>query len=150
MHLQNYYMEYKNKNKNLDILFSEHEPWGVSVLTFNKIKPNKYTFLEARTPKNLNRIATANSSFSSILFLISKLDIDLPMCKATSSNRLNHFKNFDFECTWWRLFQKRILCSKLDIYVFITVHHASHILTFFLRISKYKEKTAPNTNMKVK
>jgi hypothetical protein len=25
MHLQNYYMEYKNKNKNLDILFSEHE-----------------------------------------------------------------------------------------------------------------------------
>jgi hypothetical protein len=29
---------------------------------------------------------------------------------------------FPFERTWWRLFQKRVVRTKLDIYVFITVH----------------------------
>ena len=30
------------------------------------------------------------------------------------------FQSFDYECTRWRLFQKRIVCTKLHIYVFIT------------------------------
>jgi len=29
------------------------------------------------------------------------------------------FQAFDFERTWWRLFQKRVVCTKFDIYVFI-------------------------------
>ena len=29
------------------------------------------------------------------------------------------FQYFDIERTWWRLFQKRVVRSKLDIYVFI-------------------------------
>jgi hypothetical protein len=29
------------------------------------------------------------------------------------------FQSFDFEHIWWRLFQKRVVCTKLDIYVFI-------------------------------
>jgi hypothetical protein len=29
------------------------------------------------------------------------------------------FQSLDFERTWWRLFQKRIVCTKFDIYVFI-------------------------------
>jgi hypothetical protein len=29
------------------------------------------------------------------------------------------FKYFGFECTWWMLFQKRIVRTKFDIYVFI-------------------------------
>jgi len=29
------------------------------------------------------------------------------------------FQYFDIESTWWRLFQKRVVRTKLDIYVFI-------------------------------
>ena len=29
------------------------------------------------------------------------------------------FQPFDFECLWWRLFQKRVMRTKLDIYVCI-------------------------------
>jgi hypothetical protein len=29
------------------------------------------------------------------------------------------FPYFDIERTWWRSFQKRVVCSKFDIYVFI-------------------------------
>jgi hypothetical protein len=28
------------------------------------------------------------------------------------------FKYFDFENTWWRLFQKGVVCTELDVYVF--------------------------------
>ena len=28
----------------------------------------------------------------------------------------------DFKRTWWRLFQKRVVCTNLDIYIFITVY----------------------------
>jgi hypothetical protein len=30
-------------------------------------------------------------------------------------------QSFGFERTWWRLFQKRVVCTKLDIYVFINI-----------------------------
>jgi len=30
------------------------------------------------------------------------------------------FQSFDFESTWWKLFQKRVVRTKFDIYVFIT------------------------------
>ena len=33
------------------------------------------------------------------------------------------FPFFDFERTWWRLFQKRVVCTKFDIYVF-TINEA--------------------------
>jgi len=29
------------------------------------------------------------------------------------------FNSFDFERTWWRLIQKRVVRTKFDIYVFI-------------------------------
>jgi hypothetical protein len=29
------------------------------------------------------------------------------------------FQYFDFECTWWRFFQKRVVRTKFDIYAFI-------------------------------
>jgi hypothetical protein len=31
------------------------------------------------------------------------------------------FQSFDFGRTWWRLFQKRVVRTKSDIYVFIKV-----------------------------
>ena len=39
------------------------------------------------------------------------------------SSTLNYlaFQYFNFERTWWRLFHKRVVCIKFDIYVFI--HH---------------------------
>ena len=30
------------------------------------------------------------------------------------------FPSFDFEPSWWRVFQRRLVCTKLDIYVVIT------------------------------
>ena len=30
-------------------------------------------------------------------------------------------------CTWWRLFQKRVVCTKFDIYFFIVVHVFSRV-----------------------
>ena len=32
------------------------------------------------------------------------------------------FQYFDFESTWWSLFQKRVMRTKLDIYVFIIIN----------------------------
>jgi hypothetical protein len=32
------------------------------------------------------------------------------------------FQYFDIERTWWRLFQKRVVRTELDVYVFITEH----------------------------
>ena len=37
----------------------------------------------------------------------------------TWSQRLS---NLDYERTWWWLFQKRVVCPKLDIYVFFIDH----------------------------
>ena len=31
------------------------------------------------------------------------------------------FQSFDFERTWWRLFQKRVVCTKFEIYVLLIV-----------------------------
>ena len=31
------------------------------------------------------------------------------------------FQPFDFERTWWKLFQKRIVCTTFGIYVFISI-----------------------------
>jgi hypothetical protein len=28
------------------------------------------------------------------------------------------FQYFDIERTWWNLFQKRVVCTKFDIYIF--------------------------------
>jgi len=32
------------------------------------------------------------------------------------------FQSFDFVSTWWRFFQKRVIHTKLDIYVFIIIN----------------------------
>ena len=54
------------------------------------------------------------------------------------------FKYFDFEGTRWRLFQKRVVCTKLDIYVFISVkmneksNKLSKLKTLLLQINKEK------------
>jgi hypothetical protein len=29
------------------------------------------------------------------------------------------FQSFDFECTWWRLFEEGVMHTKFDIYSFI-------------------------------
>jgi hypothetical protein len=31
------------------------------------------------------------------------------------------FQSYDYERVRWRLFQKRVVCTNLDIYVFITI-----------------------------
>jgi len=35
---------------------------------------------------------------------------------------------FDFESTGWRLFQKRVVRTKLDIFVFITITRSTLLL----------------------
>jgi len=38
------------------------------------------------------------------------------------------FQSFEFECTWWRLFQKRVVGTKFDIYVFIIIHNCHYLI----------------------
>jgi hypothetical protein len=50
--------------------------------------------------------------------------VDKPYCLSPftcSQNLFDYlpFKSFDFKRTWWRLYQKRVVRIKLDIYVFI-------------------------------
>ena len=49
------------------------------------------------------------------------------------------FQSFDFECTWWRLFQKRVVRTKFDIYVFITITWSIPLLVdYYLCIITFK------------
>jgi len=78
------------------------------------------------------------------------------MCKIRNTSiksdkiqrRLNYlaFQYFDIQRTWWRLFQKRVLRTKFDIYVFISnlglsgpketkLDNDCHCLTVFQLIS---------------
>jgi hypothetical protein len=38
------------------------------------------------------------------------------------------FQSFDVQRTWWRLFEKRVVCTKLDVYVFMHALFISFIL----------------------
>jgi len=42
------------------------------------------------------------------------VDFERHLMKVISETR-----RVDFECTWWRLFQKRVVLTRFDIYVFI-------------------------------
>ena len=66
--------------------------------------------------KNLE-IKTWKKCFQSWPFWISCLEAFGCIAPKT----LNHlaFQSSDFERTWWRLFQKRVLYTKCDIFVFI-------------------------------
>jgi len=46
------------------------------------------------------------------------------------------FQSLDFERTWWRLLQKRVVCTKFDIYVFIT-EKQWHYFDIFRKWQKY-------------
>ena len=37
------------------------------------------------------------------------------------------FQSFDFERTWWRLFQKRVVCTKFDIYVLLLLYQKEKV-----------------------
>jgi len=41
------------------------------------------------------------------------------------TQRLNYsaFQSFDFERTWWRLFQKCVMHTRFDIYVFVAYRY---------------------------
>ena len=41
------------------------------------------------------------------------------------------FQSFDFECIWWRLFQKRAVRTKFIIYVFITYYQCYFNIKMF-------------------
>jgi len=59
------------------------------------------------------------------------------------------FQSLDFECTWWRLFQKHIVHTKFDIYVFIKLlNHCliSSIKSRYFRIYNFMTlKTCKNS-----
>jgi hypothetical protein len=50
---------------------------------------------------------------------INKTKVLLPQAYVTLVDYYLAFQSFDFVRTWWRLFQKRVVCTKFDIYVFI-------------------------------
>jgi hypothetical protein len=47
------------------------------------------------------------------------------------------FQHFDFERTWWRLYQKLVLCSKFDIYAFIVNGVWWFIFDWILKLVRY-------------
>jgi hypothetical protein len=47
------------------------------------------------------------------------------------------FQSFDFENTWWRLFQKHVVRTKLDIYVFIEPRLSDGLLTILIKLDSY-------------
>ena len=49
------------------------------------------------------------------------------------------FQSFDFERTWWRLFQKRIMRTKFDISVFIIFHAFYVRCKYLVEIPYYNE-----------
>jgi len=53
--------------------------------------------------------------------IISRLAILFRPFGCIAPKTLNYlaFQSFDLKRTWWRLFQKRVVCTKFDIYVFI-------------------------------
>ena len=55
------------------------------------------------------------------------------------------FQSFDFECTWCRLFQKRVMYTKLDIYVFLWQHSSSTKKPDCHNITEILLKVALNT-----
>ena len=60
-------------------------------------------------------------------FVLLPVSLDCPFLISPSV-----FTNvpFDYECTWWRLFEKRLVCTKLDIYAFIDVFFYIHLRCF--------------------
>jgi hypothetical protein len=60
------------------------------------------------------------------------------------------FQSFDFECTWWGLFQKRVMHTKFDIYFSITLKQTKLLLTlfqlnYFLQFCFYVRDTTRDT-----
>ena len=55
-------------------------------------------------------------------------------CFTCPKNPLNvlTFQSFDFEGTWWRLFQKRVVWNKLEIYVFILMQKMEYWKLFIV------------------
>jgi hypothetical protein len=51
--------------------------------------------------------------------IINKTKVLLPQAYVTLADYYLAFQSLDFDRTWWRLFQKRVVRTKFDIYVFI-------------------------------
>ena len=51
--------------------------------------------------------------------IINKTKVLLPQAYVTLADYYLAFQSFDFVRTWWRLFQKRVVLTNFDIYVFI-------------------------------
>jgi len=52
------------------------------------------------------------------------------------------FLYFYFERTWWRLFQKRVLCIKFDIYVFTITEPRLVLAMFVMNESEWASECA--------
>ena len=61
------------------------------------------------------------SCLKPLIFLLSQITFfGFPICWP-HSHRINFlvFQSVDLECTWWKLFKKNVVCTKLDIYLLI-------------------------------
>ena len=110
----------------------------LGVVNINRIvyiyKRNKFTTQHFYIPKHS---FTSKHKFPLRIIYFSFLYCDYPIkvlwfyCSQRLVNYLS-FQFFDYECTWWRLCQKRVMYSKLDIYVFITIVRSSYHYMFSL------------------
>ena len=55
------------------------------------------------------------------------------------------FQFFDFEHTWWRLFQKHVVCTNFDFYVLLLfIRYVLGDLENYPEVLKFKRKTTLN------
>ena len=64
--------------------------------------------------------------------IIKKTKVLLPQAYVTLTDYYLAFQSFYFERTWWRLFQKLVVRTKFDIYVFMIQTYIQRPLTLLV------------------
>jgi hypothetical protein len=80
-----------------------------------------YSYYMCYTPYQI-----LHSNLSKNLIWTSQVDMNGKKLLRRSLICWYNFQPFDFERIWWRLFQKRVVRTKFDIYVLLTIMH-THI-----------------------
>ena len=100
------------------IIFS----WGMSLMMHKQIK-----MVEIQL-QILNNYRYSIQTFSNSIFAIGMANRWAILFAWTRNVLIIWLSNILTERTWWRLFQKRVVCTIFDIYVFITITESIPLL----------------------
>ena len=66
---------------------------------------------------------TDHHDITEILLKVALNTLSLTSYVFKGNKWLSLYQSLDFECVWWKLFQKHVVCTEFDIYVFIKSFH---------------------------